>query len=212
MPKTIGSIKVSKAGRILQLCPGDLGQGYGFKDWEAFYHHIDKPCYAGEYSEIGDQAWTRKSLLELAEGNEKVAKYLFETVDWQCPSLELEESLKDGFIIRCEECGGLYIPDVHKIPGSNRLVNTPCENCGWLDDESFIDTILAPIEKAAGTIDYQMILRVFDENDIPLTRKNLIDVTRGLQEELSVRSTELCHQILSTRITLVIENMSTTKE
>lgn len=103
----IGTVEADDEGRIIHVKKGPTWQGVCFKDWEAFYNHPDQPCYVAEYDETGDIAWTHNSFLALAEWDERIAEYLFETVDWQSPTSLLAEELRNHFIVRCQCCGNL---------------------------------------------------------------------------------------------------------
>lgn len=87
-----------------------------------------------EYDEVGDKAWTRQAFLDLAEGSEEVAEYLFENVDWQSPSSLFLEDVKSEIIIRCDRCNRLFVPDEIKMPGTNLLQFTPCPVCGKIKE------------------------------------------------------------------------------
>ena len=133
-PKTIGSIITNEEGYILNVEKGPTFQGACFKDWDAFYNHLNRPCYVAEYDEVGDKAWTRQAFLDLAEGSEEVAEYLFENVDWQSPSSLFLEDVKSEIIIRCDRCNSLYVPDEKEMPGTNLFQFTPCPVCGKIKE------------------------------------------------------------------------------
>ena len=62
IPERIGNIETDVAGRILSANMEPTEQGLCYKDWEAFYYRPNDPCYVGEYSEIGDWAWTHQMI------------------------------------------------------------------------------------------------------------------------------------------------------
>lgn len=64
------------------------GQGYVFKDWDAFYNRPDDPCYVAEYS---DTIYTRNDFLEMTDGHVDLAEQIFEFVDWQSPWTVFDE-------------------------------------------------------------------------------------------------------------------------
>jgi len=101
---------------------GPNQQGYIYQDIEAF----DKKegiCYIPEYgsdniNENKDTIYSYNDFLKLAGGNPRVAKFIFESVDWQFPETYLEESLEDIFI-KCSNCGYISFGD-----------ETVCAKCG----------------------------------------------------------------------------------
>lgn len=62
-------------------------QGYIFKSYPA-YKKENEICYIPEFS---DYLYTRQDFLDIANGNQKLADYLFESVDWQSPETLLDE-------------------------------------------------------------------------------------------------------------------------
>lgn len=97
------------AGRRYDDIPGLsfewIGQGYGYKCWEAYEAGENHICYIPEYCydeethelEI-DSCYTKADFIALT-GNEKMACELFSAVDWQHPSSlwqEWEQRLDEG--------------------------------------------------------------------------------------------------------------------
>lgn len=66
---------------------GYFRQGFIFKSYPA-YEKDNEVCYIPELS---DYLYTRQDFLDIANGNQKLADYLFENVDWQCPETLLDE-------------------------------------------------------------------------------------------------------------------------
>jgi len=64
------------------------GMGEIFKDEEAFEVGLDRVCYIPELS---DTTYTRRDFLNIADGHEGLARYLFEVVDWQTPEALFDE-------------------------------------------------------------------------------------------------------------------------
>ena len=62
-------------------------QGYIYKNYPA-YKENNKVCYIPELS---GYLYTRQDFLDIAKGNQKLADYLFESVDWQSPETLLDE-------------------------------------------------------------------------------------------------------------------------
>lgn len=85
---------------------GTTPNGMCFKSWTNFAEHPDNPCYQAELS---DELWTRKDFLRLAEGDERIAEFIFEGVDWQSPYTLMDECFREGEIKRCPECRKLYL-------------------------------------------------------------------------------------------------------
>jgi tRNA(Ile)-lysidine synthase TilS/MesJ len=81
------------------------GQGYIFKDEEAFHTDLNAVCYIPELS---DAAYTRQSFLDLMDGQEDLAGDLFDRVDWQHPESLLEEDYANGEYADCPECGRMF--------------------------------------------------------------------------------------------------------
>lgn len=94
-------LKMRIVGRRYDEIPGlsfeSIGQGYGYKCWEAYEAGENYICYIPEYCyneethelEI-DSCYTKADFIALA-GNEKMACALFSAVDWQHPSSLWEE-------------------------------------------------------------------------------------------------------------------------
>jgi hypothetical protein len=81
------------------------GQGYIFKDEEAYNTGLDKPCYIPELS---DAVYTHQSFLDMMDGQEELAQDLFERVDWQHPETLIEEDFASGEYDICPECGRMF--------------------------------------------------------------------------------------------------------
>ena len=80
--------------------------GYIFKDEDAFRNSQDAPCYVPEY---GEEAYTRKNLIDLCGGSEKVAEELFDSLFWQFPETLLDEWEANGEIEWCDEKSTYYM-------------------------------------------------------------------------------------------------------
>ena len=91
----IGICKVDKDGNIIELQREFFGQGWVFKDWEAFRNHPDAPCYVPE---LTDAVYTRNDLMALCNGQEELAEELFDQLDWQSPSTLMDEWERTGEI------------------------------------------------------------------------------------------------------------------
>jgi len=81
------------------------GQGYIFKDNEAYYTSLDKVCYIAELS---DEKYTHQSFLDIAAGDEGLAETLFDMVDWQMPESLLSDFEDSGEVDYCESCGKVF--------------------------------------------------------------------------------------------------------
>lgn len=103
--KKVGECVVDREGVILVLRRECFGQGWIFKDWGAFYHEPQKPCYVPELSE---KVYTRADFLSLCKGQEDIAEMVFEGVDWQCPEVYLDEQYRDGELDTCGFCGNIF--------------------------------------------------------------------------------------------------------
>jgi hypothetical protein len=82
------------------------GQGYIFKDEEAYETSLDKICYIPELS---DTAYSRQSFLDMMDGQEALARNLFDRVDWQHPETLLAEDYADGEYDDCPVCGRMFV-------------------------------------------------------------------------------------------------------
>ena len=94
------------------------GQGYIFKDEEAFRNHHDKPCYIPELS---DTVYTKQDFIDLCGGREDFAEICFDIVDWQSPETLVEELFVNGEWAECPACGRWY---------SRYAEKRPCDKCG----------------------------------------------------------------------------------
>jgi hypothetical protein len=95
------------------------GQGYIFKNEDAYDTGLDIPCYIPELS---DAVYTRQSFLDMMDGQKELARNLFERVDWQHPETLIEEDFASGEYDSCLECGRMFAcydrtecPHCHKI-------------------------------------------------------------------------------------------------
>jgi hypothetical protein len=95
------------------------GQGWIFKDEEAFYNHCDKPCYVPELS---DTVYTKQAFINMCGGREDYAQECFDTVDWQHPETWVEEQFANGEWDECPACHHWYSRWAKDKP--------PCEKCG----------------------------------------------------------------------------------
>lgn len=144
-PFTIGACTYrmdDEGRRICEIRKGTTSNGMCYKDWEIFYEYPSRPCYQAE---LADDLWTQEDFLKLAEGDEKIAEFIFDGVDWQSPYTFLDESFREGEIKRCPECGRLY------LTGGDE--GCWCPHCG-------IRTVYVTVEKT---------LRV--QRKVPLTQE-----------------------------------------
>lgn len=117
----IGSCKVDSDGNLVELEREYFGQGWIFKDWEAFRERPDDPCYVPE---LDDTLYSRNDFMKMCNGQEEIAEQLFYDVDWQSPSTLLDEWERDGEIDTCGSCEKLFMSyGVKKCPHCGALVN-----------------------------------------------------------------------------------------
>lgn len=64
------------------------GQGFIFKDENAFLNHPDLPYYVAE---LADDVYTANDFLEIAKGDIVLATIMFYSVDWQSPWTWMDE-------------------------------------------------------------------------------------------------------------------------
>lgn len=61
----VGECETDQNGRIIRLERECFGQGWIFKDWEAFRNRENAPCYVPE---LHDTAYTKKDFVVLCGG------------------------------------------------------------------------------------------------------------------------------------------------
>ncbi len=112
--KCIGVCKADRHGRITKLQREFWGQGWIFKDWNAFQKHRDAPCYVPELS---DTVYTGNDFMDLCGRQEEIAVRLFCEVDWQSPAALMHEWEINGEVCTCDQCGKMFLSyDVHQCP------------------------------------------------------------------------------------------------
>jgi len=94
------------------------GQGYIFKDEDAYLNYYDKPCYIPELS---DAVYTKQDFINMCGGREDFAEICFDIVDWQHPETWVEEQFVNGEWDECPACQYYY---------SRYGKLEPCEKCG----------------------------------------------------------------------------------
>lgn len=108
-------------GEILEdgtIEKGASSQGMIYKSLKAF---IDKTgiCYVPE---LDDTRYTYTDFKNMVNGNEKLARILFDLVDWQSPELKLTELLEYDEINFCANCNNTYESyEVDKCPHCGQL-------------------------------------------------------------------------------------------
>lgn len=81
------------------------GQGYIFKDEEAFLTTPDAPCYVAELS---DAVYTHHDILRICNGQEEIAKLCFDEIDWQHPETWLDEAIMNDEFEMCFKDEKMY--------------------------------------------------------------------------------------------------------
>lgn len=76
------------------------GQGYIFKDEDAFLNRPDDVCYI---TELSDETYTKNDILSICKGNEEIASEVFYNIDWQSPEMEIESLIEIKWIQYDEE-------------------------------------------------------------------------------------------------------------
>lgn len=112
----IGICKVDADGNIVELKREFFGQGWVFKDWDAFQNRPAAPCYVPE---LDDTVYTRNDFMNLCNNQEEIAEELFYEVDWQNPCMFMNEWEIYGEIDTCEKCGKLQLYFCCYIAGGN---------------------------------------------------------------------------------------------
>lgn len=117
-PLLIGSYTPpDKNGNGEEIVREFYGQGYIFKDEDAFYNRPDDPCYIPELS---DTIYTRNSILQECNNQTDLAEEVFEALDWQHVNTLLEDWFVNGELDTCKECGKIF----------NCYEETMCPYCG----------------------------------------------------------------------------------
>ena len=114
----IGEYTPAKGDTEAIIKRGGTEQGMVYKDERAFYKYKKKVCYIAE---LDDDTYTRQDFLNLCNGNESMAEYIFYAVDWQSPETLIEEMIQHGEWEECEKCEYYYCPHEHK---------EKCPKCG----------------------------------------------------------------------------------
>jgi hypothetical protein len=101
----VGKIETFEGKRYLY---GYTSEGMCFKDEEIYLNRPDEICYIPESTFIdcdkddngsisSDDAefggYSHNSILDLCDGNENLAKVVFDTIEWQCPETYYNELL-----------------------------------------------------------------------------------------------------------------------
>lgn len=113
--------KFYKIGEILengQIEKGASAQGMIYKNLEAFVNKTGV-CYVPE---LDDTEYTYMDFYNLVNGNEELARVLFDMVDWQSPETKLDELVQNDEINFCANCENAY--DSYEVD--------KCPHCGQL--------------------------------------------------------------------------------
>ena len=81
------------------------GQGDIYKNWDAYERGLNEVCYIPETS---DNIYTHQAFLDICNGQEEIAKELFDQVDWQHPETLFSEWDDDSEIDTCEACSKIF--------------------------------------------------------------------------------------------------------
>ena len=119
----IGSYTPETEDQEAVIDRGYYRQGWIFKDEEAFRLHPEQVCYVPELS---DEGYTRQDFLAMCNGQEELAEFLFEMVDWQRPESLKSELLATNEIDFCPVCKKYYFMQGEQIP---------CPICGANPEE-----------------------------------------------------------------------------
>ena len=109
----IGSYTPETEDQEAVIDRGYYRQGWIFKDEEAFRLHPEQVCYVPELS---DEGYTRQVFLAMCNGQEELAEFLFEMVDWQSPETLKSELLATYEIDFCPVCKKYYFMQGEQIP------------------------------------------------------------------------------------------------
>ncbi|MCD7907505.1 MAG: hypothetical protein LUH04_07470 [Clostridium sp.] len=81
------------------------GQGWIYKNPEAFYHAPSEVCYVPE---AADCFYTANDFLELSQGQPEIAEEMFLSVGWERPETWLDEQFRMGELEICPVCGSIF--------------------------------------------------------------------------------------------------------
>lgn len=113
--------KFYQIGEVLdngQIEKGASAQGMIYKSLEAFINKTGV-CYVPE---LDDTEYTYMDFYTLANGNEKIARVLFDMVDWQSPETKRDELIENDEIHICINCENMYDSyEVYKCPHCGQL-------------------------------------------------------------------------------------------
>ena len=109
----IGSYTPETEDQEAVIDRGYSRQGWIFKDEEAFRLYPERVCYVPELS---DEGYTRQDFLAMCNGQEELAEFLFEMVDWQSPETLKSELLATYEIDFCPVCKKYYFMQGEQIP------------------------------------------------------------------------------------------------
>ena len=118
--------KFYQIGEILEdgtIEKGVSSQGMIYKSLEAFINKTGV-CYVPE---LDDTEYTYTDFENLVNGNEELARVLFDMVDWQSPETKLDELVENDEINFCLNCENTYDSyEVDKCPhcGQLKVINT----------------------------------------------------------------------------------------
>lgn len=74
-------------------------QGWIFKDEDAFLHRPNDVCYIPEFSnnldDGSEDTYSRNSIIDICDGDEKLAFELFYMLDWQHPETLYDETMRE---------------------------------------------------------------------------------------------------------------------
>lgn len=84
------------------------GQGYIFKDEEAFLNYEDKVCYIPELS---DTEYTRKDIVEICDQQYELAKQCFYGLSWESPDSWVLDTIGSGIWGECKKCCRYFFID-----------------------------------------------------------------------------------------------------
>ena len=117
--EVIGECKIDENGEIVKLEREWFRQGYIYKNPNAYHNDKSAVCYVPELS---DAVYSRNDFLRICNGQEDLAKQLFEGCDWQHPESLFEDWVVNEEWFACKKCG--WITDA----GGEEI--TKCPKCG----------------------------------------------------------------------------------
>lgn len=171
-------------GKVAVIERDFFQQGYIFKDEEAYLdkESPDKVCYIPELS---DSLYTRHDFLEMCNGQEDIADFVFDAVDWQHPETYLEEQWAEE-LAECPACGKwFWCYGVHYCPHCGAKHEEEPEDNAWYIEKWYDEDLINALKESGATASRENIerlksecLHIFDDKSV--RNEMLVDKAREI--------------------------------